>query len=120
MCKEWFESYDQKIIYLISLTNENENCEDYSDNDDDTQEPHDSDDDVTVDGDFFRNKQNNHVCRNGLYDFLGLCGLPEVEPDDTPEANYQNSFVIGVVEDKESFETFPTDDSADEDFEVRS
>ena len=72
MCKKFFEAYDQTILNFISLKNENEN---YEDNDDDLQEPHDSYDDVAVDGDFFpRNNQNNCVCRNDLDDF--------VEPDD--------------------------------------
>ena len=48
-----FEACDKTIIIFISLTNENKNSEENSDNSNDLQEPHDSDDDVTVDGDFF-------------------------------------------------------------------
>ena len=60
--------------------------------------PHDSDDDVTVDGYFFsKNNQNNHVCSNDSYDFLGMCDPPDFEPDDISEASYQNYFAIGVV-----------------------
>ena len=55
--------------------------------------------------DFFsKNNQNNHVCRNDLYDFLGMCDPPDAEPDDISEANSQNYFAIGVVEDKENIE----------------
>ena len=50
---------------------------------------------------FSMNNQNNHVCRNYSDDFLGMCDPPDVEPDDISEANYQNSFAIDVVEDKE-------------------
>ena len=49
MCKKCFEAHDQKIINLIYLTNENENNEDNFGNDEYIQEPHDSDNDVTVD-----------------------------------------------------------------------
>ena len=52
MFNKCFEAYDQTIINFISLTNE-KNSEDDSDDFDDLQEPRDSDDDVTVDGDFF-------------------------------------------------------------------
>ena len=51
--KKCFEAYDQTIIKFTSLTNENKNSEDDSDDSDNLQEPHDSDDDVTVDGYFF-------------------------------------------------------------------
>ena len=47
-----------------------------------------------------------NVCSDDLYDFLGMCDPPDVEPDDTSEANYQNSFVIGIVEDKENIEIY--------------
>ena len=47
-----------------------------------------------------------------------MCDPPDVEPDDISEANYQNSFAIGVVEDKENIENFPTTNAADENFEV--
>ena len=102
MCKKCFEAYDQTIINFISLTNENKNSEDDSDDSEDLQESHDSDDDVTVDGYYFgsKNSQNNHVCSNDSYDFLGMCDTPDVEPDDISEANYQNYFAIDVVEDK--------------------
>ena len=53
LCKKFLEAYDQTIINFISLTNENKNSEDDSDDSGYLQEPHDSDDDVTVDGDFF-------------------------------------------------------------------
>ena len=33
--------------------------------------------------------------------FLEVCDPPDVEPDDISEDNFQNSFVVGVVEDKE-------------------
>ena len=99
LCKKFFEAYDQTLISFISITNENKNSEDDSD---DIQEPHDSDDDVTVDGDYYfsKNKQNNHVFRNGLYEFLGMFDPPDIENDDISEDNYYNSFAIGVVEDK--------------------
>ena len=51
--KKCFEACDQTVINFISLTNENKNSEDDSEDDEDLQEPHDSDDDVTVDGYFF-------------------------------------------------------------------
>ena len=51
--KKCFEACDQTVINFISLTNENKSSEDDSEDDEDLQEPHDSDDDVTVDGDFF-------------------------------------------------------------------
>ena len=51
MCRKFFEAYDQTIINFISLTNENKSCEDNSDDSENLQEPHNSDDDVTFDGD---------------------------------------------------------------------
>ena len=53
LCKKCFEAFDQKIINLISLTNENKNSVEDSNDDDDLQEPHDSYYGVTVDGVFF-------------------------------------------------------------------
>ena len=53
LCKKYFESHDQTIISFISIKNETKNSEDDSDDSDNLQEPHDSDDDVTVDGDCF-------------------------------------------------------------------
>ena len=102
MCKKWFEEYDQNIINFISLTNENKNNEDDSDDSDNIQEPHDSDDDVTVDGGSFfsKNNQNNHVCSNGSDGFLVMCDPPDVELDDLSEAHYGNSFAIDVVGNK--------------------
>ena len=47
-----------------------------------------------------------------------MCDPPDVEPDDISEANYQNSFAIGVFEDKENIEIFSTTNAADENFEV--
>ena len=38
---------------FISVKNENQNSKDDSDDSNDLQEPHDLDDDVTVDGDYF-------------------------------------------------------------------
>ena len=52
LCEKYFEEYDQIIITLIPVTNEKENSEDDSDDDGNIQEPHDLDDDVTVDGYF--------------------------------------------------------------------
>ena len=49
-----------------------------------------------------------------------MCEPPDVEPDDISEANSQNYFAIGVVEDKENTENFPTTNAADENFEVRT
>ena len=49
---------------------------------------------------FSKNNQNNHVCRNYLDGFLGMCDPPEVEPDDISEANSKNYFAIDVVEDR--------------------
>ena len=66
------------------------------------------------------NNQNNHVCSNDSDDFLGMCDPPDVEPDDISEANSHNYFAIGVVEDKEKIEIFPTTNSANEKFEVRA
>ena len=121
LCNKCFEAYDQKIINFISLTNENKNSEDNSNDSDDLQEPHDSDDDVTVEGYLFSmNNQNNHVCSNVSDDFLGICDQPNVEPDDIPEANPRNSFAISVVEDKENIEIVPTTNDANGSFEVRS
>ena len=51
LCKKCFEAYYQTIINFISLKNENENSEDDSNDAYNLQEPHDSDDDVTIDGD---------------------------------------------------------------------
>ena len=69
---------------------------------------------------FSKNNQNNHVCRNSSDDFLGMCDPPDVEPDDISEANSHNYLAIGVVEDKENIEIFPTANAADENVEVRS
>ena len=49
---------------------------------------------------FPKNNQKNHVCSNDSEDFLGMCDPPDFEPDDISETNSQNSFAIGVVEDK--------------------
>ena len=65
------------------------------------KEPHAWDDDVTVDGDFVSNiNQNNHVFGNYLDTFIGVCDPPDIEPDDLSESNYYNYFVIGVVEEE--------------------
>ena len=107
MCKKWFEAYDQTIIYSFYITNENKNSEDDSDDSGDLQEPHDSDDDVTVDGDFSsKNNQNNHVCSNDSDYFLGIRDPPDVEPYDVSEAN--------------KYWNFPTTNAADNFFEVRA
>ena len=47
-----------------------------------------------------------------------MCNPPDFEPDNISEANSQNYFAIGVVEDKENIEIFPTTNAADESFEV--
>ena len=49
ICKKCFKAYDQNIINYISLTDENENCNNNSEDDNDLQEPYDKDDDVNVD-----------------------------------------------------------------------
>ena len=49
-----------------------------------------------------------------------MCDPPDVEPDDISEANYQDYFTIGVIEDKENIEICPTTNAADEIFEVRA
>ena len=67
---------------------------------------------------FSVNNQNNHVCINYSDGFLGMCDPPDVEPDDIPEANSQNSFAIGVVENKENIEIFPTSSPANEEFKL--
>ena len=41
-----------------------------------------------------------------------MCYRPDVEPDDISEANFQNYFAIGVVEDKENIEILPTTNAA--------
>ena len=53
MCKKYFAAYDQTIINFISPTDENKNSEDNSNDSDDLQEPHDSDDNGTVDRYYF-------------------------------------------------------------------
>ena len=45
-----------------------------------------------------------------------MCDPPDVEPDDITKANSQSYFTIGVVEDKENIEIFPTINVADEIF----
>ena len=76
---------------------------------------------MTVDGDFFsKNNQNNHVCSNYSDYFLVMCDPPEVEPDDISESDSHHSFAIGVVEDKENIDIFPTTNAADEYFKVRA
>ena len=49
-----------------------------------------------------------------------MCDPPDVRDYDISEANSQNSFAVGVVEDKENIEIFPTTDTAGESFDVRS
>ena len=101
LCKKYFEAYDQTVINFISLTNENKYSKDNSYDYENLQEPHDSDDDMTVDRDFVsKNNQNNHVCSNDSDYFPEMCDPPNLEHDDITEANPQNSFTIGVVEDK--------------------
>ena len=68
---------------------------------------------------FSKNNQNNHVCSNDSDDFLGVCDPPDVETDDISEDNSRNYSEIGVVEDKENIEIFPTTNAKDEYFEVR-
>ena len=98
--KKCFEACYQTIFNLISIANENKNSKENSDDSDDLQKTHDSDDDVTVDGDYFsKNNQNNNVFRNDSDYFLGMCDPPDVEYDDISEANSHNYFAIGVVED---------------------
>ena len=89
-CKKKFQAYDQTIIDFISLKNENKDSKDNSVNSNNLQEPHDSDDDVTIYGDFSKNNQNNHVCRNHLDGFLGMCDPSDVELDDISESNSEN------------------------------
>ena len=49
-----------------------------------------------------------------------MCDLPDVEPHEILEANYQNYFPVGVVEDKENIEICSTTSSAGENLEVRA
>ena len=49
---------------------------------------------------FSKNNQNNNVCSIDLDYFPGMYDPRDVEPDDISEANSQNYFAIGVVEDK--------------------
>ena len=62
-CNKCFEAYNQTIINFISLTIENKTSKDDSDDYNGLQEPHYSDDDVTVYGydSCSNNNQNNHV-----------------------------------------------------------
>ena len=53
LCNKCFEAYDQTILNFISLTNVNKNSENDSNDSDNLQEPHDSNDYVTVDVDYF-------------------------------------------------------------------
>ena len=108
LCKKWFEAYVQKIINSVSLKNENKNSEDDSGDSDNLQEHHDSDDDGTVDGDFFpsKNNQNNHVYSSDIDGFIGIFDPTDVEPDDISEENSQKYIAIGVVEEKEKW-NFP-------------
>ena len=69
---------------------------------------------------FSRNNQNNHVYINDSDGFLRICDSPEVEPDDISEANSQNYFAIGVVEDKENIEIRPTTNAVNDNSEVRA
>ena len=64
-CKKSFEAHYQTIIDFIYLTKNKDSKEDYDDSDN-LEEPHGSNDDVTVDGDyhFSKNNQNNHLFRN--------------------------------------------------------
>ena len=49
-----------------------------------------------------------------------MCDSPAVELDGISETNSQKSFAIGVFKDKENIETFPTNNAADENLEVRA
>ena len=69
---------------------------------------------------FFLRITKKYVCINYLDDFLGMCDRLGVEPDDILEANYQNYFAIGVVENKENVENCPSTTAADEFFDVRA
>ena len=91
-----------KQLLILFLLQMKKNGKYGSDDSNDLQESRDSYDDVTVDGYYYfsKNNQNNHVCINYSYGFLGMCNPPEVEPDDISEANSHNYFAIGVVEDK--------------------
>ena len=103
---------------FIYITNE-KNCKDDSDDSNDLQEPHNSDDDVTVDGHYyFYKKEEKNVNSNDLYDYLGMCDPMDVEPDDISEANYQSSLAFGIVEEKENNGNFPTTNAADDFFNL--
>ena len=89
VCNTCFEAYDQIIYSFISLTNENKNCKEDSHDSNNLQEPHDSDDNVTADGDFFsKNDQRKHVWSNDSGDFIGVRDSPDVDHDDISKANY--------------------------------
>ena len=78
-----------KQLLILFLLQMKKNSEDDSDDSENLKEPHDTDDDVTVNGDYFsKNRQNNNVCSNYSDDFFGICDPPDVEPDDISEANY--------------------------------
>ena len=68
---------------------------------------------------FSRNSQNNHVCSNDLDKKIGMSEPPDVEYDYVSKDNSWNSFVIGVVEDK-NIEILPTTNAADQNVEVRA
>ena len=49
-----------------------------------------------------------------------MCDPPDIEPDDIPEANSHNYFLIDVVEGKENIKICPTTNAADEKNYVRA
>ena len=120
--KKRLEAYYKTIFNFVSITDENKSHDNNFENDKNLQEPHDSDDDDTIDVDllFSNNSQNNYACSNDLDDFLGMCDPPGVEPDYISESNYHNFFVIGVVEYKENIEILPTTNDANKNFKVRA
>ena len=51
--------------------------------------------------------------------FFLMCDSPDVGPDDRSESNYKNSFAIGVFKERENIEIPPTNNSDNENCEVR-
>ena len=106
------------IFFLLQMRKKN--SEDDSEDGDYLKEPHNLDDYVTVDGDFYFLIISKTIVHAAMIRwFLGVCDPLGVEPNDISKSNSQNSFEIGAVEDKENIEIFPTTNAKDEYFEVR-
>lgn len=122
VCKKCFEELDEDMNHLISPQEDDGDVTNDDNSDDEVlHELYNSDDELTVDGDylFSNNKRENNNHMDDTEDYLGMCDPPDLDTDEFSEIGSQNSFEIGVVND-ESDEICPTTNAADEHVEIHA